>query len=181
MTTAKRLQERLRLRICEFDRRSPSILGEAEAEFASEQGYLPALVALTADPEAATSSAATWLIKSHLEAGGDLSRGQMQRIVDQLAQVNAWDARLHLCQCIQFLTFTLKQAEVLAGWLAPMLASDRPFLRAWSLDALCRLGAHHKALGPHAHAALSQAREDGSASVRARARRLAKIAETFED
>ena len=70
----------------------------------------------------------------------------------------------------------LQSGDALARWLEPLLRHERPFLRAWSLDALAHLAAAHPGHGAAYAAALVRALEDDAASVTARARRLAKRA-----
>jgi len=167
------LKSQIRAKIAEFDRRSPSVLGETEAEFGSHRGYMAALVDLAADADPPVSSGSTWLIKSHLETGGHLSRSQTARLLAHLDLVTEWDAQLHICQSVRLLTLGLAQAGALAAWVTPLLSHSRPFVRAWSLDAMCRIGAVHAEFRTLAKDALASALDDGSASVRARARRLA--------
>ena len=168
------LKASIEAKIKDFDRRSPSLLGEAETQFGKQPGYAAALVGLIAHDEAPVSSGATWLIKSFLEAGGSLSRSQRDSLFNQLGQVTAWDAQLHICQSLQFVKITSRQASLSLDWLRPLLSHRRPFLRAWSLDALCRVGASHPRIGRLAQDWLARGLEDGSASVRARSRQLQK-------
>lgn len=91
-------------------------------------------------------------------------------IVARLDAVPTWQAALHLCQTAQFLDFTPDQARQFAGWAARFLGHERPFLRAWSMDALHYAAAQAPELALLAERALSAAEKDKAASVRARAR-----------
>ena len=62
----------LRDALTAFDGKATTILGEAEARFARQPGYLQALIDLAGDGDARVSSGATWLIKARLDAGGRL-------------------------------------------------------------------------------------------------------------
>ena len=89
-----------------------------------------------------------------------------------LKTVTAWEAQLHLCQIARHLTVSAKDAGRFATWLEGLLAHKRPFLRAWSLDALCRMALQHERYRTRALQALDAASRDSAASVAARVRRL---------
>ena len=164
--------EALRDALTAFDGKATTILGEAEARFAEGPGYLEALIALAGDGDERVSGGATWLIKARLEAGGRLGRGETAALLDKLAMITAWDAQLHLCQIARHLTFSAADAEPFSSWLEGLLAHKRPFLRAWSLDALCRVALQHGRYRARALQALDAATQDPAASVKARARRI---------
>ena len=135
----------LRARLTAFDGRATTILGEAEARFRSRPDYVANLVSLAGDPEPAVSSGATWLIKAHLDAGGTLPAAEGAALLSRLDAIAAWQAQLHLCQIARYLSLEAEQARSFADWLEPLLEHERSFLRAWSLDALCRLALRHEA------------------------------------
>lgn len=166
--------EELRDHISAFDGRATTILGEAEARYRDRPDYLESLVALAGDETHAVSSGATWLIKAHLEAGGTLGRSETTGLLSSLAPITAWDVQLHLCQIAQYLTFSAKDANRFATWLESLLTHKRPFLRAWSVDALCRIALQHGRYREKAEDALEAASKDKAASVAARMRRLRK-------
>lgn len=175
MSAGRPLAGRLRAALCAFDGRAVSLLGEAEAAMGGEPGYADALVALIADDAPMVGSATSWLLKSHLERGGALSAeqtGALLVVLPDEAQGAHWSSALHLAQCVRFLDLGAVEAARLRAWLSPLLTHSRPFVRAWSLDALAHLARHH---APHRAAfadALEAAGHDPAASVRARARRL---------
>ena len=164
----------LRDALTAFDGRATTILGEAEARFARQPGYLAALIDLAGDGEERVSGGATWLIKARLEAGGRLGASETTALLAKLATVTAWGAQLHLCQIAQHLTVSAGDAERLSRWLEGLLAHERPFLRAWSLDALCRIARQHDGYRARALDALEAGERDPAASVKARVRRLRK-------
>ena len=159
-------------RLAEFDGRSLSVLGEIEAQFGVHDGYLDDLIALAGDRNGAVSGGSTWLLKAYLERGGESSQSQTAEFAKQLSGITEWSAQLHVCQSVQYLRLDLGAAEILAVWLAPLLTHGRPFVRAWSLDALWRTARQHSAFSRQADAALAAAMLDPAASVRARARNL---------
>lgn len=152
------------------------MLGEAEAEFASCRGYIDALVALSGDQHEHVSVGATWLTRAVLEGGRTLSPAQFERLLDQLPNVTAWAAQLHLCQSVRKLEIPATKAQKLAEWLSPLLQHERPFVRAWSVDALAHVARVCPDYVDAFEGALARALEDDAASVRARARQIARRA-----
>lgn len=153
-----------------FDGKAVTILSEARAVFGDRRTFLTELVQLAGHEEPNVSDGATWLIKASLEDGIRLSSSQVEELFGRLDAVSSWPAQLHICQSIQHLEISVHQASAFADWLTPLLASDRPFLRAWSMDALQHLAKQNPTLAERAAAALNAAENDGAASVRARAR-----------
>lgn len=167
-------------RLRAYDGRAVSMLGEIEADFGGEADYVNRLIALAAHQQAEVSSGATWLIKaalikSALERGQPLSAPQTRKLCAHIPDITAWQAQLHICQSAGYLTIAQEDAAAIARWLKPLLTHDRPFLRAWSVDALCRIAAHHSKYAPAAREAVAAAGEDPAASVRARARKLVGV------
>jgi len=157
---------RLRERLAAYDGRSPTIPSEAAAQCRNAPGFLATVVQLVADDDRMVSEAATWILKAELEAGARLDRAMTDSLIDQLDMMEAWQAKLHICQAVGHLDVPETARETLRSWLTPLLDAERPFLRAWALDALCHLP------GTRADALLRRMAEDRSASVRARVRNL---------
>lgn len=162
----------IRKAIADFDGRSPSPLSEASARFSEEPDYLNALLALAADPEPSISTGATWMLKTALETGAMLSEAQAATLLDKLERITHWQAQLHICQMAGFLTIPGDKVVWFRNWLLPLQHHDRPFLRAWALDALC--GLPGAASQTSVRELLEKMAEDPAASVRARVRNLRK-------
>lgn len=161
-----------------YDGKAVSTLSEARTRFGGDADFLGELVALTGSQEGFVSDGATWLIKNSAENGITLGPTEIAAIVARLDAVPTWQAALHLCQTAEFFAFTPDQAQRFANWAAQFLDHERPFLRAWSMTALHHAATHVPDLAPLVETALRRAENDGSASVRARAR---KITATIRD
>lgn len=159
-----------------FDGKAITILSEIRAEFGDRRNFRSELVRLAAHDEANVSVGATWLIKDLVENGVRLTRAQTDDLMGQLDAVSSWAAQLHICQSVQHFDMSEQSRNTCADWLEPLLRSDRPFLRAWSMDALQHLARRSTQLAGRAEAALKAAEQDPSASVRARARNVRKQA-----
>ena len=126
-----------------MDTGQPLAMSELEdicAQFGHRDDFADTLILLAADAADPVSSAATWLIKHVLERGKILSPGQTGKLIEHLPAITAWGAQLHVCQSIRFLAIPPNYAAALLGWLRPLRRHDRPFLRAWALDATCEVG-----------------------------------------
>lgn len=168
--------EEIRASLAKFDGKAVTLLGEAEAQFRGEPAYSPdyldALISLTEPGEGVVGDGASWLIKSALEKGAQFSPDQVAALLTKAPLLTRWAAQLHLLQCVQHLTIPATHAPRLAALVRPSLMHERPFVRAWALDALSHLARQHPSFSEDFAAALCDAYDDPAASVRARARNL---------
>lgn len=162
----------LRRDLLAFDGRNLTVLGEIAAHHEGDIGYLDGLVALADATDGRVFDGATWLLKAYLEAGGELTKLQCRMLISKLETVENWTTQLHLCQVVRYLSPNRQEAQEIVRWLLPLLSHDRPFLRAWSLDALYHVSARYSAYANRAEEALNSATRDPAASVRARAKNL---------
>ena len=169
---ASDLLEVLRTRLSVYDGKATTLLGEAEAALSGEEGYLDALIGLLAEADGHIANGASWLIKSALERGGVLSEVQVEALLKHLPRLTDWATQLHICQSVRLLNVPARNAQVLADWVTGLLDHERPFLRAWSLDALGALAGQYREHSQAFNAALERAHQDQAASVKARARNL---------
>ncbi len=158
----------------EYDGRSVSLLSEAEALFGNRPDYLDSLIELAGDGQNHIAGGATWLMKHHVEAGGALTAEQTAALLANVRDAKGWETLLHVCQSIRYLDIEAGLAPDLIDWIEPLLTDQRPFVRAWALDALCAVAERSPKYKAQAAAALEAAEKDPGASVRARARRLKK-------
>jgi len=169
----------LREDLSKFDGKATTFLGEAEAAHCGQEGYIDALIALLSERQGHLASGASWLIKSALERGYDLTAEQVEALIQSLPQLDDWSAQLHICQSLGSLgalgEISCHAAGELADWLTVLLDHERPFLRAWSLDALGALAKNHAEHAAGFNDALVVAISDEAASVRARARHLSPL------
>ncbi|WP_371224356.1 hypothetical protein [Roseovarius sp. 2305UL8-3] len=156
----------------EFDGVAVSALSEARVAFRDAEGYLDEVIALCGHEEQLLSQGATWILKAELEDGAKLSPQQVSRVMAVLQKVTAWQAALHLCQCLDRLDLDPNQAQATIAWASSYSGHPRPFLRAWSLHVQVMLGCRVKTAWPHVRTVLEEAEHDTAASVRARARKL---------
>lgn len=118
----------------------------------------PLVLAACRDSDVITARAASWVLKAAYENGADIPYPS-----ELLAKNLHWEVALHLLQSVQHVA-----VDIPPELIARYLKHDKPMVRAWALDAYVRLGA------PDADRTLAAAADDPAASVRARARNLAK-------
>ena len=164
--------EQLKQELTIYDGKSVTVVSEISARRRDDKKFISHLIQLIDAPENNVSTGATWLIKNHLDDGGNLTPAQTAALVERTTNTDNWAAQLHLCQTFGRLEITESYAKKLLPWLTPLLSHKRPFLRAWSLDALCSLAQRHEYFSEKAKAALKAAADDSAASVRARARNI---------
>ena len=162
----------LRRSLDSFDGNAVSMLSEIRARFGTSTDFKPALIGLFAETEGHISRGATWIWLDHLKAGGTATREDWAAINDQLDQITDWQAVLHVLQSVDFLTELPANTRALSAFASRHLSHKRPFVRAWALNALCRLAALDPSLTAEAIQAHADALNDPAASVRARARNL---------
>lgn len=160
--------------LSEFDGRATTILTEIEARCGQQAGYVDALIGFVAAEDANLSEGATWLLKAWLDDKKLLSVSQTRSFLSAVPKVSSWQAQLHICQSIRYLSLPRSDILQIIDWLKPLLHHKRPFLRAWSLDAIVAIAQSHPNYRDLAVEALANAEQDDAASVRARARSLLK-------
>ncbi len=160
--------------LCVYDGKAVTILSEAQAKYGKEPAFISEVIKLASSPKTNVSEGATWLIKSNIESGTRLSARQTRNLFKGVEHITSWQAQLHVCQIFDYLDVPKDQATTVADWLTPLLQHQRPFLRAWSMNAFQHLAAQHKTFRVQADAALIDAENDKAASVRARARNIRK-------
>ncbi|MDD9911047.1 MAG: hypothetical protein OXR62_15335 [Ahrensia sp.] len=159
-------------RLANFDGKSTTHLSQIAHEFHEQPRYVETLLAAMADERDEIQSGTTWLLKHALVKGHIAPDVVASELVRRVEVLTSWSAQLHICQCIAMIDFAPGEARSLGNWVQGFLAHDRPFLRAWSLDALVALAHRDPELEAAALAAVERAQTDPAASVRARARNL---------
>ena len=162
----------LRFALSEFDGRALTVLGETAAKFQNQSRFLKNLVVLSSDADEHVSSGATWILKSRFEAGDRLTAQNSRLLFSNIGKIQNWAAQLLICQSAAYFRPDAKSAGQFVQWLTERLDHERPFIRAWSLDALCRMARQYPEHAIKAEQALEQAANDPAGSVKARIRNI---------
>ena len=164
----------LERRLQDFDGVAISILSETRADCRNEHGFLEETLRLCADTNLNISLGATWILKAESEDGIRFDKDLADLLLNALADVSHWQAKLHILQSVEAFELDKKQARLVFDWATSMADYRRPFVRAWSLHARVVIGMKFGDFFDEAFEALSVAASDSAASVRARARILRK-------
>ncbi|MEP0519138.1 MAG: hypothetical protein ABJO09_13955 [Hyphomicrobiales bacterium] len=165
---------KMRAQMLEFDGRATTVLTEIEARYGENSDYVDTLIVLIGDVDTNLSDGSTWLIKAWLVKNKELSANQTGKLVDALPEISSWQAQLHICQSVRHLSIKSAQSLILVQWLLDFNEHCRPFLRAWSVDAIVAVAQMHNQHAELARKVLDNALEDNASSVRARARSLSQ-------
>ncbi len=157
-----------------YDGKSVGALQKIESRFRECVDYPEALIELFGNKTGHVCEGATWLFKSAAESGLFIQSSQLLMFVSAAMRCSIWSSQLHICQTAMYLNFDDMDSVALSVWLKPLLTHERPFLRAWALDALVTLADQNSDLRGDAFTALEHASHDPVASVQARVRNLRK-------
>lgn len=147
-----------------------SLLSEARVRLHKEDAFIAATASLLTEEDDLLQRAGGWLLLETVRAGEHSAGTVLSLIAKDVMQLSDWQAVLTILQMFDELDVPVTGADDLAGFATGYLTHKRPFLRAWSMNALCRLSHHHPHLLPAARTAHNAAISDSAASVRARAR-----------
>lgn len=159
----------------DYDGRALTLLSEARARYGQSENFIGDLVSLMGAEDKFISEGAIWLIKNCAEDGVQLRSENVAGIVARLGAISSWQSALLLCQTARFFQFQEPQARTFGLWASRFLEHSRPFLRAWSMDAIQHAARQAPDLAPLAAKALTRAGDDKAASVRARARQYQNL------
>lgn len=135
-----------------------------------QRGFIRALIALADDR--ACHSGLTWLLKHHVEKTGYTpSAGQVRALLALATATTFWQARLHVLQMIDALSFDDGDVDDALRLASDCTEADEIFVRAWAYYGLAALAAtypqHRTAV--RARLELAMTRENrASAKVRLR-------------
>lgn len=166
------LLETLRADLAEFDGNAVSFLSETAARYRSEPEFISACIALVGDDDPLIQRGASWIWRDHIKTSKALTEEELNLLLPALGKIKDWGAALHTLQAFDHYSGEALNADVFARFFAAYQNHKRPFLRAWAVNALCRLASHHPDFATVAKNALTAALEDPAASVRARARNI---------
>ena len=117
---------------------------------------------------------ATWLLKHHLEHKKSFSDGQIASVFSQLDSLKNWEAKLHILQCLPYLTVSSEHRNGVEEFVRGCLSEINKFVRAWAYNAMYELACQYPELQPEAEVMFEAASEDEAASVKARVRNIQK-------
>lgn len=117
---------------------------------------------------------ATWLLKHYFEAGGRLGSDEIHRIYGQIPNLEHWETKLHILQCLRFMPITAKEKKRVENFLRKCLVDENKFVRAWAYDGFHELSIQHQEYREEVRGVFETAMRDEAPSVKARIRNIIK-------
>lgn len=161
--------------LSKFDGKHREPLEKLASQVAHDVQVVDLLVAAAESDVGKLQAGATWVIKRLCDSGKHFSATETRSVLKLIPKVGNVEAKLHLLQLLPNLKVSKRQAWTLFGVIEEFLnAEENKFLRAWSYNALIDLADKEPQLRDRASAYAGVAREEESASVKARIRNAAK-------
>ena len=124
--------------------------------------------------ETALQKGSTWLLKRYVEGGQKIEEGQAARIFELLPNLEHWESKLHILQCIPFLDIADTKKEKVELFLRKCLTDENKFVRAWAYNGYYELSLQHPEYEAETKNILEMAMRDEAPSVKARIRNIKK-------
>ncbi|MXX85471.1 MAG: hypothetical protein F4Y71_03345 [Acidobacteria bacterium] len=148
--------------------KSTAVLQSIYERHSADADFLPTILAHLVDVN--LQRASTWLLKRHLELGNSLSAAECRSVLGSLAAQEDWESKLHLLQCLPWVSVADEDRERLETFLDACVQSDRSFVRAWAYNGFNELALRFPQYREAVDERLARASESEAASVRARIR-----------
>ena len=155
-----------------WDGKSTAALQSIYRRYCADEDFVATILAHVADVN--LQRAATWMLKRHLELGNPLSVGECRSILGSLSVQQDWESKLHLLQCLPYLSIPDEDRVGLEQFLDACVRSDKKFVRAWAYSGLGELALRFPQYRETVEGMLARASASETASVRARIRNLRK-------
>ena len=153
-----------------WDGKSADDIEAVYLRHADDSGFVADLVDLSSRHDLETG--ATWLLKRHLERGGRLNPRETGDWLALAAELQAWEARLHLLQALLYLSIDDADRPRLEAFLRHCLTDRNKFVRAWAYNGFYLLAKRFSEYRDEAEKLFELGQRDEAASVRARIRNI---------
>ena len=158
--------------IASWDGKSAAALQSTYERHSAEEDFVATILAHLSDVE--SQRAVTWLLKKHLEVGNSLTVADCRAVFGTLSVQEHWEGKLHILQCLPYLSIPEDDSAGLEQFLDACLESERKFVRAWAYNGFNELSLRFPRYREKVDGMLARAGESESASVRARIRNIRK-------
>lgn len=121
-----------------------------------------------------SQSGATWLLKTNLEAGAQLSGKQIAQLYGSISGLVSWQSNLHVLQSLPYLLIDESHIKFVEAFIRYKLMDNNKFVRAWAYNGFYLLAKQHPQYQTEAERFFEQAMLDEPASIKARIRVILK-------
>ena len=168
----------LKQALLDCDPTSAADLSDVYKQFSGNKHFTHQLVTWLADKS--LQRGASWLLKKHLEADTSIPLREVNRLYDVLPQLEHWETKLHVLQCLPMLSISSEQKKTVEAFLRTCLVAPNKFVRAWAYSGFYTLATQHAEYQKTFEQYLEMALRDEAPSVKARIRQILKTAKPFE-
>ncbi len=165
---------RIKDEIANWDGKSSSDIKTVYKRHRSNKDFISILIECI--PEIELQNGATWLIKHCLENKNQASNKETNTLFKLLPQLNHWEAKLHILQCLPYLVISAKNKKKVETFLRENLVDKNKFVRAWTYNGFYQLSLQHPEYEEEIQQFLAMAMRDEAPSVKARIRNILKDA-----
>lgn len=158
--------------ITNWDGKSVDDLQAVYDRHSQDAGFGAELVRLLESP--VSQSGASWLLKRYLELGNVLKVAEVRAVFQTLSHLEDWQAKLHLLQCLAYLTVGKRDVTLVEPFLRGCLENKNKFVRAWAYNGFYELALQHPKCQTEVDQLLERGMQDEAASVKARIRNIRK-------
>ncbi len=155
-----------------WDDKTTSKLGEMYPHYSNHPEFPGWLIALL--KQQTTEVGASWLLKHHLEQGGQLSNSEINSFMSSYHQFTFWSSRLHWLQSLPYFKIARRHIDKIEALLRYAISDDNKFVRAWAYNGLVHLAVSFEDLREEVLSLCELALNDESASVKSRIRNAVK-------
>lgn len=115
---------------------------------------------------------ASWLLKAWLKDGQSLQKTHSRKILAVVNELENWQARLHILQCLADLEIPANRKKAVERFLRQNLQDANKFVRAWAYNGFFVLANQYPEYQQEVRHFFDLAMQDEPASVKARNRNL---------
>lgn len=156
--------------IAGWDGKSSSDIAEIYAGYQGVGDFVSDIIKLSHQP--ALQKGTTWLLKKHLENKAELKASDCTLLLRLLPQLEHWEARLHLLQCLPYIRISPDEVSAVDAFLRNNLGDTHKFVRAWAYNGFYELALQYPAYQHEAKQLFDLAMREEAPSVKARIRNI---------
>lgn len=158
--------------IASWNGKSSDDIGTVYIRYSGDDSFVRQLIELSS--QADLQKGATWLLKHYLEDNRKLETGGISVILKLLLQLESWEAKLHILQCIPYMPIGKVDRKGVEVFLRKCLADNNKFVRAWAYNGFYEIALQYPEYEEEAKKFFEMALRDEAPSVKARVRNIVK-------
>ena len=155
-----------------WDGKSASDIDKLFRSYSDDSNFIQSVISLL--KEISGQKGASWLLKAWFENGYSVEPEQSSEIIDSLPMMETWETKLHVLQCLPYVSILIKKKFVVEDFVRASLKEKNKFVRAWAYNGFYELAKQHPEYRAEATALFNAAIEHEAASVKARIRHIVK-------